>query len=668
MNPEDAAVRARLPRVFGPFFRRFPALSAVQRVAIPAIAAGRDVLLAAPTGTGKTEAYLAPLVEALLDAPSAPLRLLLVSPTRALANDLYRRVGGPLAELGLPVGRRTGEHKDLDAGRPPDIAVTTPEALDALLARRPGSLRGVRAVAVDEIHVLDGTPRGDQLRLLLHRLDAVAEAPVQRVAASATVAAPAALAARHLRDAVIVDVGGGRPIRARAFVGLQPPDLVAHLDTIAAAGGRKVLVFARSRSTVEQIATALRDRTRFADRIFPHHASLSRRRRELTERRFLEAPAAVAVATMTLELGIDIGTVDYVLLAGPPSSVGALLQQGGRGGRRGAKDTALGYAFADPVERALFRVMLRRAGRGDLCADATDFRPGVLIQQALVLAGGEGHVTRERLAAVVPPALAAEWPPTLIDDVLAGAVAAGLLEAPLSGRHVLGPSAERRWHRGEVHGNIGDEGGTEVFDRLTGDLLGTSERPERAEDGPLKLGGRARRVALVTSDRVLTDAVGGEAPARFRPRPAPPLGFALARAWAEARGAALDALLQWPEGGATRVLHGLGAHGGALLADCIRAARPDDRPDPVFEVDAMTLGLSRPLDGVPPATDDHARRFVAAHEKSLARSLGMGPYHRHLPTPLRREAVLRASPLRAVCAYLATARVVTLEQPAPLGD
>ena len=323
-RPPVPAIRPLLPRTYGTFFGRFARPTPIQDAAVPFVLAGRDVLLCAPTASGKTEAYAAPVVERLLGSPrgsphglkSGSFAALVVSPTRALANDLKRRLEVRMDQLGVAFGRWTGEHKERVDGRLPEIAVATPEALDALLARRPHVLRGVRTVVVDEVHVLDGTPRGDQLRVLLHRLEGAAANPPQRLAASATVSSPEALAARYLRDAEVVTATGRRQIRARSFEGRHPTEVARHVDLLADAGYRKVLLFCNARNAVERYAAGLRGRTRFGDAVFAHHGSLAKAERERTERRFLEAPAAVAVATLTLELGIDIGTVDYVLLLG----------------------------------------------------------------------------------------------------------------------------------------------------------------------------------------------------------------------------------------------------------------------------------------------------------------------------------------------------------------
>ena len=167
-------------------------------------------MVCSPTASGKTEAVVAPLVERHLPPGTDGLpRLLLVSPTRALVNDLLRRLEPPLARLGLAVHRRTGDHATLDRRHPPQVLITTPESLDSLLVRHTAFLAEVRAVVLDELQILDGSPRGDQLRLLLGRLRTLVGergAALQAAASSATIHDPRGLAERYVEraDTIVV--------------------------------------------------------------------------------------------------------------------------------------------------------------------------------------------------------------------------------------------------------------------------------------------------------------------------------------------------------------------------------------------------------------------------------------------------------------------------------
>lgn len=634
---EPGRLRRLLPRTHGVFLGRFTAPTEVQRRGIPPILEGNDTLLCAPTASGKTEAFAAPTIERLLGSERAPLSWIAVSPTRALANDLKRRLEAPMDSAGVAFGRHTGEHKERAGGKWPEAVVVTPEALDSLLARRSKLLLDVRTIVLDEIHVLDGTPRGDQLRVLLERLEQVAEQRPQRIGASATVGDPEGLAARYLAEAQVVDVEGSRTIRATPFPGSETEGLGQHLTRLARAGARKILVFCNRRRDVDRFAAELTGRTPFAERIFAHHGSLSRPARERTERQFLDAPAAVAFATLTLELGIDIGTVDYVLLVEPPPSVSSLLQRIGRGGRRG-DSTRVGFAFADAAQELLFEVMLRAGKRRELCEAPYVFRPGVLVQQALVLAGGHGHVTAPRLERAVPAEIRAELPRGFGGDVLQATAEAELLERPRGGRFVLAERAEQRYDLGKLHSNFTTPPGLSIIHRLTGDVLGELD-PHQLASSKMQLGGKSWRAAREIGGRLLVDeSAGGEA-SGYAASEAPCTSLLLARAVAAALGAGEGEWLLRLVGDRWSLLHGLGTLGGLVLSAILTQELGSGV---VSSPTAFTLRLTRPLADVPMLTEETLQHFATHHEGRLARALGMGPYNQFLPESLRVAAVRRA--------------------------
>ncbi len=660
VNP-PANLQQRLAASFSTFFGRFDALSPVQLQALPALLDGADVLIAAPTASGKTEAFAAPAAEAIIRGKRGGARAIFVSPTRALANDLKRRLEARLDDLTVGFGRYTGEHKERIAGRLAEIVVTTPEALDSLLARRASALGQVRLVVLDEIHVVDGTPRGDQLRVLLHRLQHAADQRPQRVVVSATVEDPKATASRYLQQPRIVTVDGSRTIRAKVFHGRTPPRMAEHLRTLTQHGFRKILVFANRRADVEDFATRLKGHCVFDDQVFPHHGSLSRPMRERTEQQFLKAPAAVAFATMTLELGIDIGSVDYVLLAGPPADVSSLLQRIGRGSRR-TDASRMGYAVASAGEQFLCRVLLEAAARGQLLGGPYALRPGVVVQQALVSAAAEDWIDEARLAAIVPTSLWEEMAPTGPGELLDALVKADLLEAPRSGRYVLAKTADQRWQQGTLHSNIGDTLASEVVDRLTGDVVGYVEI---VEEHRLNLGGGARKVVRSEPGRILTDRVGQAKTPQFAPKGKPCCGLDQARTVVERLGLAGDEIRQLQRAGSTLLVHGLGTVGALYLA---RTLKDQHGAKSVSQSSPYVLHLAHPIGDLPRPSDQAAALFVHAHEKRLARLLAMGPWHRYLPSQLRRQSTLRASGLERVCALLAHAKLTATDLDNPAID
>lgn len=648
--------RRLLPHTFGPWFGRFEGLREVQRLGIPPILAGRDTLLASATASGKTEAYAAPGAEIAIAAGRPPAALVIVSPTRALANDLKRRLEGPMQRIELSFGRYTGEHKERVDGGLPSALVTTPEGLDSLLARRPAALADLRLLVLDEIHVLDRTARGDQLRLLLHRLDRAARSAPQRVLASATIDRPEELAARYLRDPELVLVPGARRILAKRFDGAGLAEMAAHLDTLAEAGLRKLLVFCRSRNGVELYAHKLRSRTRFGEAVFAHHGSMAKQARERTEQHFQRAHAAVCFATLTLEMGIDIGSVDYVLLANLPSSVDSLLQRIGRGGRRGDANRA-GYVVENEAEAHRFGVLFRLAKEGRLCGEPYAFRPAALAQQTLVLACSMGSLTADELARELDPKILAAFGPRAAAELLLGAGARGDLE-PRPGKSWVPSERLLGLHdRGLTHSCLEDEPGQEVVDRLTGDVLG---RIEFGDDDHVGIAGAARQIVHGQGGRLLSDASPGAEPARFQTRRGPSIGFALARATVEALGVPPDALGLAPGVGRWHLLHGLGSAALPMLLDQLRGL-PGYR-EPIGQ-SAFSLTLTGPAPGPWRFSPLRFDRALEDHSKLWLELFGESPRSENLPRAWLLRAAREGLGLDALRAFLESCRLVHITPP-----
>jgi len=353
------------PAVAAWFRSAFPAPTAAQVEAWPAIAAGGHALVAAPTGSGKTLAAFLAAIDALVREGVAgelkdETRVVYVSPLKALSNDVQRNLETPLAgiraalaALGLPdVGIRalvrTG---DTPAGerarmrkRPPHVVVTTPESLYLLLTSRSGRemLRTTRTVIVDEIHALAPNKRGAHLALSLERLEALAGPGLARVGLSAT-QKPIAEIGRFLTGGApcaIVDTGQVK--RRDLALELPPAPLEAVMsgeawrhvyDRLAALANehRTTLVFVNTRRLAERAARHLSERLG-ADRVAAHHGSLAREIRRDAEERLKLGRLKVLVATASLELGIDIGEVDLVCQLGATRTIAAFLQRVGRSG------------------------------------------------------------------------------------------------------------------------------------------------------------------------------------------------------------------------------------------------------------------------------------------------------------------------------------------------
>lgn len=659
-----AELRSAFPRFYAALLARHRSPTPIQLAAAGPIGAGRDTLLMAPTASGKTEAYLVPTLERHLGAHRGPAdaRILLISPTRALANDLSRRLAERLAHADVDLGRWTGEHHD--AGRLHAVTILTPEALDARLSRSPKALADVRALVLDEIHVLDGTARGDQLRILVERLrrrdgldapgPSTASRPaLQVVAASATVPSPEALAGRYLRDPAIFTAGGRRTIRARIVEDPGGKALSALLQEQVKAGFRKILAFTNSREEVEVLASLLRGRPPFGDAVYAHHGSLARGVRLAAESAFLRAPAAICVATSTLELGIDIGDVDLVLLRGLPPDLPSLLQRAGRGGRRATENHVLAL-LRGRFEAEALRTMLGAAASGEWYSAPYVFRPGVLVQQALsaLHARPSRSMDATALHRRLPPPLDLLWPPARLDDVLLAASRAEWL-GPRSadGRYALGAKGERAWSRGQLHANLADKVGTVLHDGLTGDELGTVTTLDSSSVG---LGGRARRVLFADEGRVVTGATpGADSLARFSGGLGPSLHASLATALL--RGAGIPAPCRARTGGTWVLYHGLGGAGGELLGVAMKGCG--------FKVKKRGR-LAIVLEGEWPErwpVREAIRTALARRFRGLGRRLEMGAFHAVLPDDEQIEAVAAAAEIDRVEALVAAGTPVTVD-------
>ena len=191
------SIRRHLKYAWVPFFSRFGKLTPVQIETIPKILDGINVVVMSPTASGKTEAVVAPVAELFISRQWKELAILYVVPTRALANDTLARIEGPLRDMGIATVLKHGDKPYL-SGYLPNCLITTPESLDSLICRRPKIFATLRAVILDEIHLLNNTYRGDQLRLLLHRLKKLAfDASFAVHLLSATLSEPYQVAQRY---------------------------------------------------------------------------------------------------------------------------------------------------------------------------------------------------------------------------------------------------------------------------------------------------------------------------------------------------------------------------------------------------------------------------------------------------------------------------------------
>jgi len=358
----------------------------MQVAAIATIRVGSDVLIVSPTGSGKTEAALLPVLESLEAGERAGIRGLYVTPLRALNRDMVDRIQRLVAATKLTVAVRHGDTPTSDrrkqAAAPPDILITTPETLQAIL---PGKimqrhLRSVRYVIIDEIHQFARDRRGIQLTIGLQRLRRITEGDIQRIGLSATIGHPETIASLF---------GGEKPLKVlHSTLDKQyeysvewPRPIDKDFETArdlyitpeAAAGlsaiddsldeSRSTLVFVNTRPLAELLSSRL---SMVRQDVAVHHGSLPREERTRVEAGFKAGEIKGLVCTSTLELGVDIGTVDRVVQYNSPRQVTSLIQRVGRSGHR-LDRTSRGLILAVSSDDAIESLAaVQAAQEGDL--------------------------------------------------------------------------------------------------------------------------------------------------------------------------------------------------------------------------------------------------------------------------------------------------------------
>ncbi len=365
--------------------RGFEAPTEPQRLAIPPVAAGDHTLVVAPTGTGKTEAAMLPVFDALAGDPPSGIGALYVTPLRALNRDMRDRLEWWGDRLDLDVQVRHGDTGDYrrrqQAVDPPDVLITTPETLQAMLTgeRLREGLSSVRHVVVDEVHELAAAKRGAQLSVGLERLVDLA-GPFQRIGLSATVGEPDTvggfLGGERSVTVRQLDVGGSLSLSVRfpepdaaderlADEVLTEPRMASHLRAIQdiVEANESTLIFVNTRQTAEALGS------RFAAmdaNIGVHHGSLSKQARLDVEDAFKAGDLAGLVCTSSMELGIDVGHVDHVVQYGSPRQVTRLVQRVGRAGHT-ADAVSHGTIVAIDADDALESIVIAdRARTGEI--------------------------------------------------------------------------------------------------------------------------------------------------------------------------------------------------------------------------------------------------------------------------------------------------------------
>lgn len=367
MQPKTNALDWAHPIVQEWFRTKYGSPTEPQEQGWPSIIAGKSTLISAPTGSGKTFAAFLSCIDSLVrKALTADLtdqtEVVYISPLKALSNDIHINLLEPLSEIQMlaknhsltmaeiTVAVRTGDtlqrERQAMLKRPPHILVTTPESLYILLtsSKSRERLSKVKTVIIDEIHAMANDKRGTHLTLSLERLEALCQHPLTRIGLSAT-QKPIEQIAQFLVGMsrplpVIVNIGHMRQLELSIEVPSDELSPVASnelwdeiYDKLAALTkqNRSTLIFANTRRVAERVAHHLAERLG-EDQVTAHHGSLSRKLRLAAETKLKNGELKALVATASLELGIDIGSVDLVCQLGSPRAIAIALQRVGRAG------------------------------------------------------------------------------------------------------------------------------------------------------------------------------------------------------------------------------------------------------------------------------------------------------------------------------------------------
>ncbi len=632
MNQNE--IKARLSKTWVPFFSRFGSFTPIQEMSMPMILDGENALVISPAASGKTEAVIAPIIERLSpidNLKSGKIAVLYISPTRALVNDLYRRLCEQVEYCGLTIGRKTGDLPRIDPRNMPNILITTPESFDSLICREPGVFLELKAVVIDEIHLLDNTPRGDQVRVLLNRLRKIRQ-DIQYCALSATID-DLSIGQRYFDNARVCLLPSARKIdfdliAAKDFIVSFPEVIEKH-------GFNKILIFFNARSLAELLSQQLRF-SPFQDSALVHHASLPKDRREEAERAMNQSSRAILCATSTLELGIDIGDIDCVVLYRPPYNVSSLLQRIGRGNRRTNTLYAIGV-YQNFWEKTLLEVFLDCARTGKLYERRYQTGLAVIPQQLYSYL-----YQRRRLGTTINclrEVMIGLYTDNQIRSVMRRQIADNKIVENRPGIYQLSYGLESKIKYGKIHSNIAEIsfGEYDVIDAGNNAIIGRIFHLKRR----FVLGGRCWAVTKIDEkDKKVYARKIGEIPefaAIFEGKGAGNYNYSLSSVLKQRFYPGLESMA-YPytiQKKNTYLLHFLGGLYGFLLADAL-----DLEGIEALDIDGKILLLNdRRLknERLPIPKPESFKQIVMHNLARLEDALGSGAYFYDLPRDLQIE-------------------------------
>ncbi|WML67114.1 MAG: ATP-dependent RNA helicase DbpA [Methanoregula sp. SKADARSKE-2] len=424
----------------------------VQARAYAAVISGNDVLVIAPTAGGKSEAALIPIMDDILKNGRCGVNCIYISPLKALINDQEERFRAFCVPTSLSVMKWHGDlakgERTWPDGEPPHFLMITPESLEVVLQGKEYAkdLRQVRTIIIDELHAFVESDRGVQMKVLLDRMDILTQRKIQRIGLSATTGNPEEVLAwlsenRQGRELVAIS----SPPKEKQFRFTVEPEYEGRIEALVRiVRGKKALVFVNSRSEAEKIAKAVSGRIR---NLHIHHSSLAPVTRKAAEDAFSSPDGACIICTSTLELGIDIGSLDIVVQIGCPDTVSSFLQRTGRAGRRDGI-ASVAWILRNSCELLCSVAIIECAVKREVEDLTPPKKPyNVLLQQIFLYLHTHSRVTRRQVFSALhshPPFRGIE--PEVFDAILSHLVNTGYITP--DGEVIMpGPEAERQFGR-----------------------------------------------------------------------------------------------------------------------------------------------------------------------------------------------------------------------------
>ncbi|UCG90829.1 MAG: DEAD/DEAH box helicase [candidate division WOR-3 bacterium] len=657
---DSTEIKDRLKRTWVPFFSRFGNFTPIQELSIPRILKGENVVVISPAATGKTEAVIAPVLENMIQkghvqAEINSIKVLYISPTRALVNDLYRRLVDPISYLDILLGRKTGDRPKIDHRKLPHVLLTTPESFDSLIARQTRIFLDLEAVVLDEIHLLDNTPRGDQLRVLLSRLRRIKKG-IQYCALSATID-DLNIGLRYFNDPKVCFLKSQREIECKL---ISQRDFVRELfHIIQERRLKKILIFFNARSYAEAFSQKL-NRPPFQDAVLVHHASLPKERREEVERQMNNSNRAILCATSTLELGIDIGDIDCIILYRPPFNVSSLLQRTGRGNRRTNTLFALGV-YTTNWEKILFEAFFQCAQQGQLFERR--YRPSlsVIPQQLYSYLYQRRRIgtTLKSLYNILTPIFDEE----LVKIVFKKLIDEGIVKEVRPRIYFVSDRLEKKIDWGKIHSNIAETsfGEYDVFDVTSGSFIGRIFYLQEQ----FILGGKCWQIVQMSEreKKVYAKFIGHASKVAkiFEGKGAGNYDYLLSTILKKKIFPEM-AIKEFPctfDGTNTYIVHLLGSLYGFILADALSVEGID-----AVDVEGKLLVLNRfrlDQESFPVPRHDTIKKVIGKNIRRLEDALGSGAYFYDLPTHYQVEDHYMALDIEGFLEFLCSMKMLNLE-------